>query len=134
MLNNKNKFRFWNPQAKLFVTNYKYNGFVDELFQPDEFLKPQQFLGIFDKNMKEIFEGDVVNFVVNFDYFDGDKSAIGVVRYNNSSCAYEVDSDIGTISIMYISLDSLEIIGNMVEDYMWNEQGTNLIKNENQKI
>ena len=129
MLNDKNKFRFWNPQTKLFVTNYKYNGFVDELFEPDEFLKPQQFLGILDKNMKEIYEGDVVN----FDYFNGDKTATGVVQYNNSYCAYVVDSDIGTISIMYISLDSLEIIGNMVEDYMWNEQGTNLIKNENAK-
>lgn len=124
---NKNKFRFWNPQAKKFVTNYKYNGFVDELFEPDEFIKPQQFLGIFDKNMKEIFEEDVVS----FDYFDGDKSAIGVVRYNNSSCAYEVDSNIGTIAIMYISLDSLEIIGNMVEDYTWNESGEKLVKIEN---
>jgi len=122
----KNKFRFWNPQVKGFVQNYKYNGFVDELFEPDEFLKPQQFLGILDKNMKELYEGDVVN----FDYFDGDKSAIGVVRYNNSSCAYEVDSNIGTIAIMYISLASLEIIGNMIEDYMWNEEGTELIKNE----
>ena len=127
MLNDKNKFRFWNPQTKIFVTNYNYNGSVDELFEPDDFLKPQQFLGILDKNMKEIYEGDVVN----FDYFNGDKTATGVVQYNNSYCAYVVDSDIGTISIMYISLDSLEIIGNMVEDYMWNEQGTNLIKNEN---
>jgi len=115
----KNKFRFWNPQVKGFVQNYKYNGFVDELFEPDEFLKPQQFLGILDKNMKELYEGDVVN----FDYFDGDKSAIGVVRYNNSSCAYEVDSNIGTIAIMYISLASLEIIGNMVENFMWDESG-----------
>lgn len=115
----KNKFRFWNPQVKGFVTNYNYNGPVDELFEPDEFLKPQQFLGILDKNMKELYEGDVVN----FDYFDGDKSAIGVVRYNNSSCAYEVDSNIGTIAIMYISLASLEIIGNMVENFMWDESG-----------
>ena len=123
-MNNKNKFRFWNPQARGFVTNYKYNGYVDELFEPDEFLKPQQFLGILDSRMKEIYEGDVVN----FDYFDGEKTATGVVRYNNSSCAYEVDSDIGAIAIMYISLDTLEVIGNMVVDYTWNEQGTNLIK------
>ena len=129
MLNDKNKFRFWNPQTKIFVTNYNYNGPVDQLFEPDEFLKPQQFLGIFDKTMKEIYEVDVVS----FDYFHGDKTATGVVQYNNSYCAYVVDSDIGTISIMYISLDSLEIIGNMVEDYMWNEEGTNLIKNENTK-
>ena len=40
MLNNKNKFRFWNPQAKGFVTNYKYNGLVDELFDQDDFLYP----------------------------------------------------------------------------------------------
>ena len=123
-MNNKNKFRFWNPQTRSFVTNYKYNGVVDELFEPDEFLKHQQYLGIFDKNMKEVYEGDVIN----FDYFDGEKTASGVVQYNNSYCAYVIDSDIGTIAIMNISLDSLEVIGNMVEDYTWNEEGTELIK------
>ncbi len=124
----KNKFRFWNPQTKVFVTNYKYNGFVDELFEPDEFIKPQQFLGILDKNMKEIYEGDVIN----FDYLDGEKTATGVVQYNNSYCAYVIDSSIGVVPIMHISLDSLEIVGNMVEDYTWNEQGTELIRqNEN---
>ena len=125
-MNNKNKFRFWNPQTRSFVTNYKYNGFVDELFEPDEFLKHQQYLGIFDKNMKEIFEGDVVR----FNYLEGDQITIGVglVRYNNSYCAYVIYSDIGTIAIMNISLDSLEIIGNMVEDYTWNEEGTELIR------
>ena len=129
MLNDKNKFRFWNPQTKIFVTNYNYNGPVDELFEPDEFLKPQQFLGILDKNMKEIYEGDVVN----FDYFHGEKTASGVVQYNNSYCAYVIDSSIGVVPIMHISLDSLEIIGNMIEDYMWNEEGTTLIKDENAK-
>ena len=127
MLNNKNKFRFWNPQTRSFVTNYKYNGFVDELFESDEFLKPQQFLGLLDKNMKEIYEGDVIN----FDYLDGEKTATGVVQYNNSYCAYVVDSNIGTISIMYISLDSFEIVGNMVEYYMWDEGGEKLVKYEN---
>ena len=125
-MNNKNKFRFWNPQARGFVTNYKYNGLVDELFDQDDFLYPQQYLGIFDKNMKEVYEGDVVK----FDYFDGEKTATGGVRYNNSSCAYEVDSNIGIIAIMYISLDTLEVIGNMVEDYTWNQEGTELIKQQ----
>jgi len=123
-VNNKNKFRFWNPQTRSFVTNYKYNGFVDELFEPDEFLKHQQYLGIFDKNMKEVYEGDVIN----FDYFDGEKTATGVVQYNNSYCAYVIDSDIGTIAIMNISLDSLEIVGNIVDDFKWNEEGTELIR------
>lgn len=125
-MNNKNKFRFWNPQTRSFVTNYKYNGFIDELFEPDEFLRHQQYLGIFDKNMKEVYEGDVIQ----FNYLNEDQITIGVgvVRYNNSYCAYVIDSDIGTIAIMNISLDSLEVIGNMVEDYTWNEEGTELIK------
>ena len=124
---NKNKFRFWNPQTKLFVRNYNYNGAVDELFEPDEFLKPQQFLGILDKNMKEIYEGDVVN----VDYLDGEKTTMGVVQYNNSYCAYVIDSSIGVVPIMNISLDSLEIIGNIIKDYIYNSDGDLVKQNEN---
>ena len=123
----KNKFRFWNPQTKIFVTNYNYNGPVDELFEPDEFLKPQQFLGILDKNMKEIYEGDVVN----VDYLDGEKAATGVIQYNNSYCAYVIDSSIGVVPIMHISLDSLEIIGNIIKDYIYNLDGDLVKQNEN---
>ena len=126
-MNNKNKFRFWNPQTRSFVTNYKYNGFVDELFEPDEFIKPQQFLGILDKNMKEIYEGDVVN----VDYLDGEKTATGVIQYNNSYCAYVIDSSIGVVPIMHISLDSLEIIGNIIKDYIYNSDGDLVKQNEN---
>jgi uncharacterized phage protein (TIGR01671 family) len=91
---------------------------------PSEQFVVQQFTGEYDKNKKEIYEGDVIN----FDYLDGEKTATGVVQYNNSYCAYVIDSDIGTIAIMNISLDSLEVIGNMVEDYTWNEEGTELIR------
>lgn len=126
-MNNKNKFRFWNPQTRSFVTNYKYNGFVDELFEPDEFIKPQQCLGILDKNMKEIYEGDVVN----VDYLDGEKTATGVIQYNNSYCAYVIDSSIGVVPIMHISLDSLEIIGNIIKDYIYNSDGDLVKQNEN---
>ena len=126
-MNNKNKFRFWNPQTRSFLTNYKYNGFVDELFEPDEFIKPQQFLGILDSRMKEIYEGDVVN----FNYFNGDKTATGVIQYNNSYCAYVIDSSIGVVPIMHISLDSLEIIGNIIKDYIYNSDGDLVKQNEN---
>lgn len=114
MQNTKNKFRIWVSRLKRF-----------EDFDLSQSHK--QFIGILDRNMREIYEGDVVQ----FDYFDGDKIAFGVVRYNNSSCAYEVDSNIGVIAIMYISLDSLEVVGNMVEDYMWDESGEKLVKIEN---
>jgi len=116
-MNNKNKFRFWNPQAKAFVTNYKYNGYVDELFEPDEFLIPQQCIGILDSNMKEIYEDDVVRFK------KGTKENIGIVRYFNSYCSYVVEVEEGYDLFADISFDSVEIVGNMIEDYMYDENG-----------
>ncbi len=112
----KNKFRFWNPQVKGFVQNYKYNGFVDELFEPDEFLKPQQFLGIIDKNMKELYEGDVVKGIYGLE----ESEIMGEVQYSCDKCAYVVDWH---YEISNIEFDSLEIIGNIVEDYMYDESG-----------
>jgi len=113
---NKNKFRFWNPQAKAFVTNYKYNGFVDELFEPDEFLKPQQFLGILDKNMKEVYEGDVVKGI----YGSEGLEIMGVVIYSYDLCCYVVD---WYHKISNIASGTLEVVGNIVEDYMYDESG-----------
>ena len=121
---NKNKFRFWNPQAKSFVENYKYDGLVDELFDPDPLLIPQQFLGILDSNMKEVYEGDVVRFV-----YSSNEHKLGVIEYMDSYCAHVIHYDNGYIPIMHISIDSLEIIGNIMKDYIWNEKGE-LIKYE----
>lgn len=113
---NKNKFRFWNPQTRRFVTNYKYNGHVDDLFEPDEFLFPQQFLGILDKNMKEIYEGDVVKGIYGLEGIE----IIGEVQYSCDLCAYVVDY---YHLLADIEFDSLEVLGNMVEDYMYGEDG-----------
>jgi uncharacterized phage protein (TIGR01671 family) len=124
---NKNKYRFWCNAAKAFVQNYKYNGFVDELFSQDDFiLIPQQFLGILDSNMKEVYEGDVVSFDDRFK--DG---IIGVVRYSNDYCAFEIDTDKGGVLIANINLDTLEIVGNIMKDYIWNENGELVKQNEN---
>ena len=121
---NKNKFKFWNPQAKSFVENYTYKGLVDELFEPDEFLKPKQFLGILDSEMKEVYEGDVVKFV-----YSSNESKLGVIEYMDSYCAYVINYDNGYVPIMNIAIDSLEIVGNIMKDYIWNEKGE-LIKYE----
>jgi hypothetical protein len=114
---NKNKFKFWNLQAQAFVQNYKYNGYVDQLFEPDPILRPKQFLGIYDKNMNEVYEGDVVKF------YSSNESKLGVIEYMNCYCAYVINYDNGYVPIMNIFIDSLEIVGNIMKDYIWNEKG-----------
>lgn len=121
---NKNKFRFWNPQARSFVQGYRYSGLIDELFKQDKFLIPSQFIGILDKNMKEIYEEDVVKFQ------NGSNEKIGVVRYFNSYCSYVVEVNDGYDLLSDILFDSLEIVGNMMESYYYDDNG-NLVKYEN---
>jgi uncharacterized phage protein (TIGR01671 family) len=114
---NKNKFRFWCNAGKAFVQNYKYNGFVDELFDPrDVILTSQQFVGILDKNMKEIFEGDVIKGIYGLEGLE----IIGEVQYSCDKCAYVVDWH---CEISNIKFDSLEIVGNIMMDYMYDESG-----------
>ena len=114
---NKNKFRFWCNAGKAFVQNYKYNGFVDELFDPrDVILTSQQFVGILDKNMKEIFEGDVIKGIYGLEGLE----IIGEVQYSCDKCAYVVDWH---YEISNIEFDSLEIVGNIMMDYMYDESG-----------
>lgn len=122
---NKNKFRFWCNAGKAFVQNYKYNGFVDDLFDPrDVIITSQQFVGILDTNMKEIYEGDVVKGIYGLEGLE----IIGEVQYSCDKCAYVVDWH---YEISNIEFDSLEIVGNIMMDYMYDESGKLVKQNEN---
>ena len=56
----KIKFRFWCKAGKSFIKDYKYNGLVDELFEQDDFLIPSEFTGAYDREGKELYEGDII--------------------------------------------------------------------------
>jgi len=97
------KFRTYNHSTKDFC----YSGGGGDL---------QQFIGITDKNMKPIYERDVVKAIYGLEGLE----IIGEVKYSNDRCAYIVDWN---YEISNIELDSLEIVGNMDQDYMYDENG-----------
>ena len=122
-MNNK-KFRIWDNEQKKF----EYLG-IGNITVPDRLLSQhkypvQQSLGILDSHMKEIYEGDVVKGI----YGSESLEIMGEVIYSYDLCCYVVD---WYHKISNIQFDSLEIVGNMIEDYMYDESGK-LVKNENE--
>lgn len=115
------KFRVWNSKIQKFEHFDLCNITVPDYLLARESLN--QFIGILDSNMKEIYEEDVVRFK------KGTKEDIGIVRYFNSYCSYVLEVDDGYDLFADISFDSLEVVGNITADYMYNENGE-LIKRE----
>ena len=109
------KFKVWDYKEKKFDYFELSNITVGEYRLSYERL--YQFIGIWDKNMKEIYENDVVTFKTDT------KEDIGIVRYMNEYCSYVVEVEEGYDLFADISFDSLEVVGNMVEDYMYNVKG-----------
>ena len=130
-MNNK-KFRVWDKLEKKFIyPNKGYQGHyiltLDGKFQNlqngsggSEY-DVQQFIGILDSEMKEIYEGDVVEY--QWCWF---QRKIGEVRYNYDECAYFI----GDYKIGNLTLDSSKIVGNMIENYIYDTNGILMTREE----
>ena len=115
------KFRFWNEALKTWEkTEYMVGekGFVRLQ------ALPSQFTGLKDKNGKEIYEGDVVCYVIDevVEVIEGHprtepEGQIGCVGFGNG--AYFINSRDGNFyshGEQMFAWSELEIIGNIYED------------------
>lgn len=81
------KFRFWCNAGKSFIQQYRYSGYVDELFDEREWnvLTPSQYTGCKDFEDKEIWEGDIVEFERNLLGTSDRKPIKAVIEYLDGS-------------------------------------------------
>lgn len=115
------KFRCWNKQWEGFRHGCNiigYDGKIGHdvstgiLWQSAENLDNyvvQQFTGLFDKNGKEIFEGDVIKSVIN---------GIAIIEYDEYRGGYVIRNkkNGGCFNLIFDFSKEIEIIGNIFEN------------------
>ena len=115
MYNRTIKFKFWNPQAKAFVEQYKYNGYVDELFEQDDMLIPCQYTGLQDKNGKDVYENDLIK-VVKSKFGEIRIGKIGKIGFKHGSFCVEYLEPTSTMNFNFMhQLGPFEVIGCALE-------------------
>jgi len=109
------KFRFWCEVAGTYVADYCYNGAVEDLFQGDTILEAQQCTGLRDAEGRWVYEGDVVEILIerNMPFWEGGGAVGGGIanRLTGAKLVAEVSRDPCCPCNLYLSghLEGLEL-------------------------
>jgi hypothetical protein len=114
------KFRVWNTKDKKFFTQEDYPKHrIDLALEYWETTKhvewPQQFTGLFDKNGKEIYEGDIMSLTQ-----DGKPTAVIVYKFNGFAFKWiaKIFKTVRRKDIepLFRNISLFEVIGNIYEN------------------
>ena len=117
------KFRAWDKTKNIMIYPKDLSIFtinlVGEIFaidghaeklNKDEFIL-LQYTGLKDKNGKEIWEGDIVEYPQVFD----EPKNVGEIKYNDEFASFDIQGWFGGYGLCS-NVDSIEIIGNIYEN------------------
>lgn len=120
------KFRAWETTSKEMFYQVRCGGMFDNIatapttwngsdwvhLTGGEFTEVMQYIGIVDKNGKEIYEGDIVN----IDAFGAEEDGYFLVKFENESARYILSGDRLVYDFDNIYGNECEIIGNIYEN------------------
>ena len=105
-MNRQLKFRIWDKQNKIFIHEWDashkrlaislvglvYHGGYDDVLPENDYVV-QQYTGLKDKNGKEIYEGDIVQYNVGSSY----ENMSFIVQWSGDSLGYILQSQSGDV-------------------------------------